>query len=306
MRKNKISVKKAKLKAKAQPTGKKAVKKIIDKVMSLKPLNLKETKPGKTAKKKTVTKIKPAAKQETRLARQKKTVRKAYPRLGSLSELKTLFNKQPPAEMKAEEVTGQRIEESKFYISPEPVQMQPEQDKFAELPSGYGDNRIIVQVRDPYWLHTYWEIRKDKLDSVRQELGHALDHAKRILRIYEIKSGRAGETKMRKLFDIEINDVADNWYINVGRPDKTYCIDIGLLLVDGRFITLARSNIVHTPLDGPSSITDEEWMIVEEDFNRLYGLSAGLGIGLSSLDIRKQMKQRMLNQGGSGGLSSTG
>ncbi len=79
-------------------------------------------------------------------------------------------------------------------------------------------------------------------------------------------------------FDIAINDAAKNWYVNVGNPGRSYCIDIGLVLADGRFVLFARSNFVTTPIDGPSLITDEEWMIVEDDFNKLYGLSAGLGI----------------------------
>jgi hypothetical protein len=34
---------------------------------------------------------------------------------------------------------------------------------------------------------------------------------------------------------------------------------------------------VHTPFEGPSGITDEEWMIPDEMFARLYGMGFGLG-----------------------------
>src|SRR4051794_14778925 len=27
-----------------------------------------------------------------------------------------------------------------------------------DLPAGYGKDRIVVMVRDPYWLHCYWEL----------------------------------------------------------------------------------------------------------------------------------------------------
>lgn len=68
---------------------------------------------------------------------------------------------------------------------------------------------------------------------------------------------------------------------------------------------LARSNCVRMPIDGPSTVTDEEWMLVEDDFNRLYGMSVGLGIGLSSMELRKQISQRLINLS-SGVLSSPG
>src|SRR5438552_19144524 len=29
-----------------------------------------------------------------------------------------------------------------------------------DLPSGYGKDRIVVMVRDPYWLHAYWELTR--------------------------------------------------------------------------------------------------------------------------------------------------
>jgi hypothetical protein len=57
-------------------------------------------------------------------------------------------------------------------------------------------------------------------------------------------------------------------------------VDLGLLLPNGVFITIVRSNTVSTPLDGPSWITDEEWMIPDDMFARLYGM--GFGFGRSS------------------------
>jgi hypothetical protein len=33
-----------------------------------------------------------------------------------------------------------------------------EEGRGFELPSGYGDNKILLLVRDPYWVYSYWEI----------------------------------------------------------------------------------------------------------------------------------------------------
>ncbi len=205
-----------------------------------------------------------------------------------------------PALAKAEQLVG----ESKFFISPAYVPPKEQEDNLYELPAGYGDNRIVIQVRDPYWIHSYWEIAQEKLNLLRREFGDILNDAKYMLRVYDITGVMFNGTNANRFFDIEINDYANNWYINVSSAGRTYCVDIGLLLPDNKFITLARSNLVHTPIDGPSWITDEEWMIVEEDFNRLYGLSVGLGVDLSSAQIRKQIKKRLKSQLSSGALFS--
>ncbi|MBI5307473.1 MAG: DUF4912 domain-containing protein [Planctomycetes bacterium] len=57
----------------------------------------------------------------------------------------------------------QRETETNAYSPPPP--------SVPELPDGYGDNRIVLMVRDPLWLFTYWEIRKDVLNSVMNTLG---------------------------------------------------------------------------------------------------------------------------------------
>jgi hypothetical protein len=79
-------------------------------------------------------------------------------------------------------------------------------------------------------------------------------------------------------------------------------VDLGLLLPGGKFITIVRSNTVHTPLDGPSWITDEEWMIPDDMFARLYGL--GVGFGSSPVRAKKPWEERLKREIGSGGLSS--
>jgi len=67
--------------------------------------------------------------------------------------------------------------------------------------------------------------------------------------------------------------------------------DLGHLTGEGKFITFARSNTVTTPRSGPSEIIDEEWMTVE--FERIYALSGGYGIGKGSEEIKELMARRI-------------
>jgi len=72
-------------------------------------------------------------------------------------------------------------------------------------------------------------------------------------------------------------------------------IPVGLLDPEGKFYLIARSNIIRTPQDGPSEIVDgsEEWMAI--DFDEIYALSGGFGVGLSSGEL-KERRKKLLEQ----------
>jgi len=230
----------------------------------------------------------------------------------SISKRKTAAQKITPRQSKtaqevpqkaAKDVLGTQelaIEQSKFST---PVAVKPRRVMPAELPAGYGYDRIVIQVRDPWWIHAYWEVVPQTRDRLRSELGEAFFSAKRIIRIYDISYIHFNGKNAHRFFDIDVGFDATNWYIDTGSPGRSWCVDIGLLLADGRFIMIVRSNIVHTPLAGPSWITDEEWMIPEDMFARLYGM--GFGFGKSS-PVGKAWQERMRRALFSGVLASPG
>ena len=51
-----------------------------------------------------------------------------------------------------------------------------------------------------------------------------------------------------------------------------------------------------------SDVIDEEWMI--PDWDQMYALSGGFGIGLSSQELRQLMKKRLFSEAASGWVSS--
>ena len=170
-----------------------------------------------------------------------------------------------------------------------------------ELPSFYNQDKIVLQVRDPHWLHTYWEVKYNTLEGLKSKFGNEFNRAKRVLRVYDVTNIMFNGSNANCFFDIVINDFANSWYIDAG-PGKAWCVDLGLMLADGRFITILRSNVVQTPLDGPSSVTDEEWMVPEEMFARLYGMGFGLG---KSSPVGRAWQERIKQGLFSSGLSSS-
>ncbi len=167
-----------------------------------------------------------------------------------------------------------------------------------DLPDHYGDNLIYLLVRDPRWLYAYWEIQRDHQNRVLGSLGGNWDGVRSILRVYD-----GGDKSGSKFFDINLQGLASDWYIEVW-PNRSYVVEIGLLHRDGRFASLARSNEVTTPRDGMSDVLDEEWMAV--DFDKIYALSGGFQVGKSSAELQKLMQERLKGAvtSGSGGMAS--
>ena len=173
-----------------------------------------------------------------------------------------------------------------------------------DLPYQYDRDRIVLQVRDPWWIHAYWEVSNATLERLRNELKDEFyNRAKRVLRVYDVSHIVFNGQNAHRFFDIQINEYTNNWYIDTGGAGRSWCVDLGLLLAGGRFITVVRSNTVYTPLEGPSWITDEEWMIPEDMFARLYGM--GFGLGRSS-PVGKAWQERVKKALFSGALASPG
>ncbi|MBU1867754.1 MAG: DUF4912 domain-containing protein, partial [Candidatus Margulisbacteria bacterium] len=231
----------------------------------------------------------------TTIITRKKTARKKSP-AKKLNALAAARPKKKPRTKKIKPPiipSGPKVEEAKYYTGP--VMRKFETEREFELPASYGDNRIVAMVRDPYWFFAYWEVSSRRRDEIGQMVGGDLfSRSKEVLRVYD--------TENWNYFDIQLTAGSASWYIKVPAPNRTYCVDIGFLLPDGRFIAAARSNWITMPLDRMSDLIDEEWMI--PDWEKIYSLSGGFGIGKGSQEIRELVKKRFLEESGSGWVSS--
>jgi hypothetical protein len=165
--------------------------------------------------------------------------------------------------------------------------------RIINLPSGYGKNRIVAMVRDPWWIFVYWEITPEKERIIKDEIEkRGKRFEKSVLRIYDVTGVSNFDGKnANSYFDIVLRDMAQNWYVDVGSPNKNWCIEIGALTQDGMFFPLARSNFIKTPRFGMSDILDAEWMLTEDEYYWLFGVSGGFGVGKSSLEMRELFKK---------------
>jgi len=176
------------------------------------------------------------------------------------------------------------------------------------LPNGYGKDRIVCMVRDPFWLHAYWELTHQSVQRAEAALGQDWHGSKPIIRLCDVSAADTTSTAELVIRDIEIHGGCNNWYIEVSQPPKSYRVDIGYVSKRGQFYVIARSNIVSTPKAGVSDSIDENWADLDsKQADRIYAMSSGYDPTAGDSMILKQfMEERLRRPLGSPTLSSFG
>ncbi len=136
-------------------------------------------------------------------------------------------------------------------------------------------DRLVVMVRDPYWLHAYWELNRRSVQRAQVAMGQHWHAAHPVLRLHEVSRNGTTSASRQTVRDIEIHGGVNNWYIDVQHPPKSYQLEIGYLAPGGQFFSVARSNVVSTPTPGSSDTFDRNWADVAKDCDRVYAMTTG-------------------------------
>lgn len=163
-----------------------------------------------------------------------------------------------------------------------------------DLPDQYGRDRVVVLVRDPYWLHCYWEITPNSVERAQAALGADWHGSKPVLRVIDVTSEDTTAAAEAVVRDIEIHGGTNNWYVDVQNPPRSYRVDLGFLAKSGRFYVSARSNVVTTPRPGVSDKIDENYADIQRKFDKIYAMSAGFEpLAGSSADVKQLFEERL-------------
>lgn len=154
-------------------------------------------------------------------------------------------------------------------------------------------DRIVLMVRDSYWLHAYWEVSRASVERVRAAMCEFWHTAKPVLRLLEVDAGTTTSTAERVVREIEVHGGVNNWYIDVPDPPKSFRVDLGYLAANGRFHSVVRSNSVTTPRPGASDALDQNWTDVARNFQKVYALSGGYNEESDSGDLRELFEERL-------------
>ena len=156
-----------------------------------------------------------------------------------------------------------------------------------------GRDRIILMVRDAYWLHAHWELSSRTIHRAQAAMAEHWHTAKPVLRVMQVASKGTTNTTESFLRDIEIHGGVDNWYIDVHNPPQGYRVEIGYLGANGRFHAMARSNSVSTPEPGMRDSLNQTWADVAENCERIFALSGGYSAEGAAEELQEVLEERL-------------
>jgi hypothetical protein len=157
----------------------------------------------------------------------------------------------------------------------------------AKRPTEDFRDRVVLLVRDAYWLHAHWRFTRQTVSRAQAALAEQWHTAKPILRLLEVNGGSTTSTAERVARDIEIHGGVNNWYIDIKNSPKSFRVDVGYLAANGRFYSLGRSNTVTTPRPGNSDVLDEDWSELGDDYDRIYAMSGGF----EEMNVRSDLQE---------------
>ena len=127
-----------------------------------------------------------------------------------------------------------------------------------DLPSGYGDSRIVIMPRDPQWAYTYWDVSNDHKQSLRQQGGQVL-----ALRLYDVTDTKLGSQAPHSVQEYPCDELAREWYLPIPVSDRDYLLEIGYRCADGRWLVLASSAPVRVPPVYPSDWIEDHFLTID-------------------------------------------
>ncbi|NJN21002.1 MAG: DUF4912 domain-containing protein [Leptolyngbya sp. RL_3_1] len=164
----------------------------------------------------------------------------------------------------AASVEGQaEVEAAKYAAPTEPLPVEAlaaVDEGLGDLPTGYGESRIVLMPRDPQWAYAYWDIPNDHKEELRRQGGTRL-----ALRFYDVTDMDINTQAPHSLQQYECDEMAREWYLPIPVSDRDYVAEIGYVCNDGRWLVLARSAPAHIPPVYPSDWIEDKFVTVPWD-----------------------------------------
>jgi len=154
-------------------------------------------------------------------------------------------------------------------------------------------DRLIVLVRDPYWLHVFWQITRLSVERARSAMAESWHGSQPVLRLLAVDDRSASNMAETVLREIPVHSGVNHWYIDLHDPPGTYRVDIGYRGCDQSFYCLARSNVVTPPLPGSRAAVDENWNEVAEDCEKIYAQSGGCDENGKGIEVQEILEERL-------------
>ena len=163
-----------------------------------------------------------------------------------------------PADLATSEAQGLGALPQKYALGP--TERKPPEPQ--HIPWGYGQDRVTAMAVDPANMFAYWEITDDAIERAREGLGPAGRDAWLNLRVYDITGRIFDGTNAHSYFDHRVERGDRQWFMHLGKPASTACVELGLKSIEGYFVKVARSGRVDFPRTEPVPPSEPQWLTV--------------------------------------------
>jgi hypothetical protein len=152
-------------------------------------------------------------------------------------------------------------------------------------------DRIVLVVRDPFWVQAYWEITRASVSRARAAFAGNWHAAQPVLRVLKISNDGNTNAVEEIVEEISIHGGVSNWFINIKQQSETYRVVIGYVCkASGKFHLIAKSNEIVMPK--ASEAADCTWNDITNDAQRYYSLSGGNDPNLASADLQMVFEEK--------------
>ncbi len=162
-----------------------------------------------------------------------------------------------------------------------------------------GKDRIVLLVRDPYWLQACWDVTRQSVARAKAALAEHWHSCEPVLRLLHVEAGSTTSTSERVVREIKVHGGVKNWYIDILDSPNSYRVELGYRADSGRFFVLSRSNVVTTPRPGSSDAIDENWSDIAENYEKIYALSGGYELSAAGGDLQELFEEQLRRPMGS-------
>lgn len=263
-----------------------------------KPAASKETPPASSKKSTSVPQASPKANSKPEKAPEKQEkVAKPSAKVTAKKVVEEVVPSGPPTDPVVVEklrAIQERKERSKDLARPQDARTSlVHSDPSLVQPPEPGTDRLVLMVRDPYWLHASWDISRRAVQRAKASLAGQWHSVKPILRLFHLDDAGTTANSEKILRDIEIHSGVRNWYIPVAEPPSIFVASLGYLCSSGRFHELCRSNKVKTPVPGSNDAIDDHWADIAKDAERVFSLSGGYEEDGKPEELKAMFEERL-------------
>lgn len=137
---------------------------------------------------------------------------------------------------------------------------------YANIPTDYNKNKLVLLYKDPYWLYAYWEMTNDERIRIKNYINPVgIEDFTWALKVKSITAPFKEESS----FFIPVGEFASSWYIHVNQPNRIFVVEYGLLSQDYFFISAMQSNYSFTPPDRESRLWNPYYLNIFDNKMKL-------------------------------------